>query len=158
MEKMVAQHGSAAGTLRHLQLKRPLAGTLAGAMEEVELEILEAGGTSLEEAGESSTLKRHRGAGMPQALPHRMHQLVPGAEQLAQLVQVRGAVTVWKETPSKESAHPEIIQLLFCLLRIWTPGFCVTLAGDKPLFVNIPPGTWRMLNAKLKALSHGALA
>lgn len=158
MEKMVVQHGLTVVTPRHLHLKRPLDGTLAGAMEEVELEILEAGGTSLEEAGESSTLKTHRGAGMPQALLPRMHRLVPGAERLAQLVPVKAAVTAWKEIPSKESAHPEIIQLLFCLLRIWTPGFCVTLAGDKPLFVSIPPGTWRMLNAKLKALSHGALA
>lgn len=157
MEKIAVQHGLTVVTLRHPHLKRLLAGTLAGAMVEMELEILEAGGTSLEEVGESSTLKRHKGAGMPQVLLPRMHRLVPGAEQLAQLVPVRVAVTAWKEIPSKESAHPEIIQLLFCLLRIWTPGFCVTLAGDKPLFVSIPPGTWRMPNAKLKALSHGAL-
>ena len=71
---------------------------------------------------------------------------------------VRGAVTAWKETPSAETAHPEIIQLLLCLPKIWTPGCCVTLAGDRPLFASTPPGTWTILNARMmQALNHGAL-
>lgn len=80
MEKMVAQYGVTVATQRHLHLRRHLAGTLAGAMEEVEQEILDAGVTSLVEAGVSSTLKRPREAGMPPALLPRIHRLVLGAE------------------------------------------------------------------------------
>lgn len=155
MEKMVAQYGVTVETQRHLHLKRHLAGTLAGAVEEVEQETLEAGVTSLVETGGSSALRRPREAGMPPALLPRIHRLVLGAD----LVQVKGAVTAWKEIPSTETPHPEIIQLLCCLPRIWTPECCVTLAGDRPLFASTPPGTWTILNARMmQLLNHGALA
>lgn len=80
MEKMVAQYGVTRVTQRHLHPRRHLAGTLAGAMVEVEQETREAGVTSLLEAGGSSTLKRPREAGMPPALLPRIHRLVLGAE------------------------------------------------------------------------------
>lgn len=80
MEKMVAQYGATVATQKHLHLRRHLPGTLAGAMEEVEEETLEAGANSLGEAGGSSTLKRPREAGMPPALLPRIHRLVLGAE------------------------------------------------------------------------------
>lgn len=149
MEKMEAQYGVTVVTQRHLHLRRHLVGTLAGAMEEVEQETLEAGVNSLVEAGGSSTLKRAREAGMPPALLPRIHRLVLGAELLAQLVPVKGAVTAWKDIPGTETAHLEIIRLLCCLLRIWTPGCCVTLAGDRLLSVNTPPGIWTILNSRM---------
>lgn len=72
---------------------------------------------------------------------------------------VKEAVTARKDTPSTETTHPEIIQLLCCPPKIWTPGCCVTLAGDRPLFASTPPGTWTILNARMmQALNHGALA
>lgn len=80
MEKMVAQYGVTAVTQKHLHLRKHLPGTLAGAMEEVEEETLEAGVNSLGEAGGSSTLKRPREAGMPPTLLLRIHRLALGAE------------------------------------------------------------------------------
>lgn len=80
MEKKVAQYGVTVMTQKHLHRRRPLAGTLAGAMEVVEQETLEAGGTSLGDVGKGTKLKRLRGAGMPPALLPRMHRVVPGAE------------------------------------------------------------------------------
>lgn len=159
MEKMVVQYGVTVVSQRLLQLRRHLAGTLAGAMEEVEQETREAGVTSRVEAG-GRTLKKPREAGMPPALLPRIHRLVLGAELLAQLVLVKEAVTAWKDIPGKETPHREIIQLLCCLPQIWTPGCCVTLAGDRPLFASTPPGTWTILSAKMqmRGLSHGVLA
>ena len=72
MEKMVAQYGVTVVNQRHLHLRTHLAGTLAGAMVEVDQETLEAGG--------SSTLKSPREAGMAPPLLHRIHRLVLGAE------------------------------------------------------------------------------
>lgn len=80
MEKMEAQYGATLVTQRHLHLRRHLAGTLAGVMEEVGQETLEAGVNSLVEAGGSSRLKRTREAGMPPALLLRIHRLVLGAD------------------------------------------------------------------------------
>lgn len=159
MEKMVAQYGVTVVTQRHLHLRRLLAGTLAGAMEEVDQEILGAGVTSPGENGESSTVKKPQEVGILLVLLPRINRLVLGAELLAQLVPVKGAVTAWRDILGTETAHPEIIQLLFCLLRIWILGCYVTLAGDKRLFANTPPGTWKILNARMmQALIHGALA
>lgn len=79
MEKMVTQYGVTVATQRQLHRRRHLAGTLAGAMEEVEQGILEAGVNSLVENGGSSTLKRPREAGMHPALLPRIHRLVLGA-------------------------------------------------------------------------------
>lgn len=80
MEKMVAQYGVTVVTQRHLHLRSHLAGTLAGAVEEVEQETLEDGVTSQVEAGGSSTLKRSREAGMLPALLPRIRRLVLGTE------------------------------------------------------------------------------
>lgn len=140
MEKIVAQYGVTVATLRHLHLRRHLAGTLAGAMEEVEQETLEVGVTSLVETGGRSTLKRPREAGIPPALLRRNHSLVLGAGLWVQLMPVKGAVTAWKDIPRTETTHPEIIQPLRCLPRILTPGCCVTLVGDRPLYASTPHG------------------
>lgn len=80
MEKMVTLYGVTVATQKQLPLRRHLAGTLAGAMEEVEQGILEAGGNSLVGTGVSSTLKRPREAGTHPALLPRIHRLVLGAE------------------------------------------------------------------------------
>lgn len=80
MEKIVAQYGVTVVSQRHLHLRRHLAGTLAGAVEEVEQEALGAGLTSLVEIGGSSALKRPREAGIPPALLPRIHRLVLGAD------------------------------------------------------------------------------
>lgn len=66
-------------------------------------------------------------------------------------------MTAWRDTPDKEIARPEIIPLLSPPLRTWTPGFCVTRAGDRPRSANTPPGTWRTPNAKTWAQTHGGL-
>ena len=80
MEKIVAQYGVTVVTQKHLYPRMHLPGTLAGAMEEMDLVILEVGVNSLGEAGGSSTLKKPREAGMHPALPPRIHRLVLGAE------------------------------------------------------------------------------
>ena len=104
MEKMVAQYGVTVVNQRLLQLRRHLAGTLAGAMEEVGPETREAGVTSRVEAG-GRTLKTPREVGMPPALLPRIHRLVLGAELSAQLVLVKEAVTAWKDIPGTETTH-----------------------------------------------------
>lgn len=72
---------------------------------------------------------------------------------------VKGAVTARNHIPGIETTHPEIIQLLLYLPRILTPGCCVTLAGDRPLFASTRPGTWTILNARMmQALNRGVLA
>lgn len=80
MEKIVAQYGVTVVSQRHLHLRRHLAGTLAGAVEEVEQEALGAGLTSLVETGGSSALRSPREAGIPPALLPRIHRLVLGAD------------------------------------------------------------------------------
>lgn len=80
MEKMGAQYGATVATQKHLHLRRHLAGTLVGAIQEMEEETLEAGVNNLGEAGESSTLKKPKEAGMHPALLPRIHKLVLGAE------------------------------------------------------------------------------
>ena len=80
MEKMVTQYGVTVVTLRHLHLRRHLAGTLAGVMEVVEQEALEAGATNPVQTGGSSILKRPKEAGMPPAVLPRIHRLVLGTE------------------------------------------------------------------------------
>lgn len=80
MEKMETQFGVTVESQKHLQLRRHLPGTLAGGMEEVEQELLEAGVNSLGEAGGRSTLKKPREAGMHLALLPRIHKLAPGTE------------------------------------------------------------------------------
>lgn len=80
MERTAAQCGVTVETRSHLHQRKHLAGTLAGAKEEVEQETLEVGATSLVETGGNSTLKRPREAGMPRAPLPRIHRLVLGAE------------------------------------------------------------------------------
>lgn len=80
MEKMLTQFGVTVATQRQLHLKKHLAGTLVGDMEEVEQETQEAGVNSLVETGASSTLMKPRGAGMHPTPPLRTHKLVLGAE------------------------------------------------------------------------------
>jgi len=105
MEKMVARYGVTVATQRHLHLRRYLAGNLAGAVEEVEQEALEAGGTSQlgtsqlgtsqlgtsqlgtsqvgtsqVGTGGSRALRRPREAGTPPPLLPRTQRLVLGTE------------------------------------------------------------------------------
>lgn len=80
MERMVIQFGGTVENQKHLQLKKPLPGNLAGGMEEVEQELLEPGVNSPGVAGESSTLKKPQEAGMHLALLPRIHNLALGTE------------------------------------------------------------------------------
>lgn len=80
MEKMVPQRGLSVGTQRHLHLRKCLAGTQAGAMEEVEQENLEAGLSNQGGTGESKTMKKPRVAGMLPVLLPRINRQVLGVK------------------------------------------------------------------------------
>lgn len=79
MVKMVALYGVSVVIQKHPQPRRRLPGILAGAMEVTEEETPEAGANSQGVVGESSTLKRHRVAGIPPVPLPRIYRLVLGA-------------------------------------------------------------------------------
>lgn len=79
MEKMPAQSGSKVGTQTLLHLK--MDGTLAGAMEEVQVEPLGVGVSSPGENGESQTVMKPKEGGMLPLLHPRTNSPVPGVER-----------------------------------------------------------------------------